>query len=100
MPVLVQDLLKGRSSPLVVLPSEALGTAIDMMMVNDYSQLPVVDDTNKAIGMVTTTSALDAARQLGRPPGDLVHDPERDPTLTATRRGAIRVGEACSSTAC
>lgn len=84
MPVLVQDLLKGRSHPLVVSPRDPLGAAIDMMMANDYSQLPVIDETNTALGMVTTTSALEASRQLGCPPGDLR-------VVNAILRGVARV---------
>jgi CBS domain-containing protein len=49
---------------------QPLREAIELMAENDYSQLPVVE-AGKALGLVTTTSALNAMCQLGVQPESL-----------------------------
>jgi len=47
MPYLVEQLLQGKPEPLCALPQEAVREALQKMLENDYSQLPVVEEKGK-----------------------------------------------------
>jgi CBS domain-containing protein len=61
----VQDLIKDRRKPVSVDIGDSAQNAVSLMMEHDFSQLPVVQQANKACGMVTSESILRAHASLG-----------------------------------
>lgn len=60
MPFSIQNLLEGRNRPVSVKPNDPVQKALDLMIENDFSQLPVINDDEKPLGMVTSDSILRA----------------------------------------
>lgn len=58
MPFSIQHLLEGRSKPVTVKSDDLVQKALDLMIEYDFSQLPVVDEAEKPLGMVTSDSIL------------------------------------------
>jgi CBS domain-containing protein len=65
MPFSVQQLLEGRQKPVVVRPDEPIQRALEIMIEHDYSQLPVIDEAQVPVGMVTSDSILRALSNFG-----------------------------------
>ncbi len=64
MPYLVKHLIEGQAPPVTVGPTELATTALSKMTAGDYSQLPVVDGSNRAIGMVSSDSILKTSQMF------------------------------------
>jgi len=64
MPFLVQDLIDEHQQVCAVPMDTSVRAALDLMSAHRYSQLPVVTDSEKPIGMVTAESILKALDQL------------------------------------
>jgi hypothetical protein len=60
MPYPVENLIEGRRQPTTVRPSELAQKALALMIEHDFSQLPVVDEANRPLGLVTHESILRA----------------------------------------
>jgi CBS domain-containing protein len=71
MPFIVQQLIEGRGMPITAQSHERVRDAVDRMVENDYSQLPVVDDDYRPVGMITSDSALHALNNFRVTPEDL-----------------------------
>ncbi|HEX2997529.1 MAG TPA: CBS domain-containing protein [Anaerolineales bacterium] len=75
MPYSVGHLLEDQGNVTVVQKTESVSSALDLMIENDFSQLPVVDENGALLGMVTCDSILRAARSFSTKPDQLlVHD--------------------------
>jgi predicted transcriptional regulator len=53
MPIDVETLLQDRGTPLCIQAETTIQSALDIMIDNDYSQLPVVDSTGNLIGLIS-----------------------------------------------
>lgn len=67
MPFTVQHLIEGRGEPVVARPEESASVALERMIENDFSQLPVVDDSNTVLGVITSDSLARAVNNLDVP---------------------------------
>lgn len=67
MPFTVQQLIEGRQEPVTVSPQDTVKKALELMIEHDFSQLPVVDESRKPIGIVTSDSILRALNNFGLP---------------------------------
>jgi hypothetical protein len=47
----VQNLIEGRGEPVTVYPYDSLGKAWSLMTERDFSQLPVIDEAKRPIGL-------------------------------------------------
>jgi len=65
MPYPVENLIEGRGKPTTVRPSDQVQSALALMIEHDFSQLPVVDESNKPLGMITHGSMLRALSNFG-----------------------------------
>ena len=65
MPYSVQQLIEGHAKPLAVSASDSAQKVLDLMIEHDYSQLPVVDESERPLGMVTSDSILRALSNFG-----------------------------------
>jgi len=61
----IQELIEGRGKPVSVLPTCAVVDALMLMSKHDFSQLPVIDDEERPVGMITGRSILQAAGHCG-----------------------------------
>lgn len=66
-----KHLLQEQSTPVTVCTDDTLTHALTLMIKNDFSQLPVVDEEEKPIGIVTTDSIARALLNLGTKVKDL-----------------------------
>ena len=64
MPYPVSNLIEGRGEPLTVKRDDRVAKALSTMLEHDYSQLPVVDEENHPVGMITYESILRAIRNF------------------------------------
>ncbi len=71
MPFTVQQLIEGRQEPVTVSPQDTIQKALALMTEHDFSQLPVVDEKKKPLGIVTSDSILHALRNFGVSLADL-----------------------------
>jgi len=60
MPYMVQQLIEGHPRPVAVSSDDAALVALRLMIVHNFSQLPVVESDGRPSGMVT--GARDTAR--------------------------------------
>ncbi len=67
----VGDLIEGHPVPITVSPSDSVETALELMSEHDYSQLPVISNVGKPLGLVTSDSILRALRYFGITSRDL-----------------------------
>lgn len=51
MPFTVQQLIEGRQEPITVSPQDTVQRALALMTEYDFSQLPVVDEKKKPLGL-------------------------------------------------
>ena len=65
MPYPVENLIEGRGTPTTVRPGDSAQEALALMVEHDFSQLPVLDDANKPVGMITYGSMLRALSNFG-----------------------------------
>ena len=83
----IGELLEGRDRPISVRITEALGHAIELMARHDFTQLPVTEEQDKFVGVVSSDSILRAIDALGVQPAQLtVAD-----AMTRNRDWVIRV---------
>lgn len=66
-----KHLLQEQSTPVTVCPDDTLTHALILMIKNEFSQLPVVDEDERPIGIVTTDSITRALLNLGTKVKDL-----------------------------
>ena len=64
MPFTVQNLIDGRSKPVVARIDQPLHAVLTIMLDHGYSQLPVVDALQQPIGMITSDSVMRALKNL------------------------------------
>ncbi len=60
MPFAVMELIEMQQRPVTVLSTDTVQKAVDEMVVHDFSQLPVVDQQSRALGLITGDSILKA----------------------------------------
>lgn len=72
MPYPVQNLLENKNEPVVAQLSFSVKDVLGLMLDNDYSQLPVVDQKNSPIGFVTFRGITRTLLYLECPIDDLV----------------------------
>lgn len=60
MPYPVMNLIEGRSEPISVRPADSVARALSLMIEYEFGQLPVVDEADRPLGMVTHESILKA----------------------------------------
>jgi hypothetical protein len=65
MPYPVVNLIEGRSEPISVRPADSAQRALSLMIEYDFSQLPVIDEAKKPLGMITYDSILRALSNFG-----------------------------------
>ena len=65
MPFTVQQLIESHQGPVTVSPQDTVQKALALMAEHDFSQLPVVDEDNKPLGIVTGDSILQALSNFG-----------------------------------
>jgi len=65
MPFIAQDLIAENPIVVVTTPGEFVHDALQRMVEHDFSQLPVIDDENRPLGMVTSESILRALTGFG-----------------------------------
>ena len=71
MPYAVENLIEGRGKPISVRPTDSAKNALDAMIERDFSQLPVIDDEERPLGIVTHESILRALKSFGGTLDDL-----------------------------
>lgn len=71
MPITVQELLADKVKPVCVAHDAMAIDALRLMMASDFSQLPVIDDKEELVGMVTSDSIIRALNHLGLKVEDL-----------------------------
>ncbi|MDO9087300.1 MAG: DUF4268 domain-containing protein [Anaerolineaceae bacterium] len=64
MPFLVKNLIENQSNVVCVKKDDLVSKAYQLMIENDFSQLPVLDDDNHPIGMITHESILKGIKNL------------------------------------
>ena len=65
MPYPVQNLLEGRGAPMTVRAQQPATEAVAMMIEREFSQLPVVDDDGRPLGVITFQSIVEATSNFG-----------------------------------
>jgi CBS domain-containing protein len=65
MPAQVADLIRDKALPIRTRREESIAQVLSLMIEHDYSQLPVVDEANKPVGLVTSDSILRALHHFG-----------------------------------
>jgi CBS domain-containing protein len=65
MPFTAQDLIEDRSEPVSATLDNAVVDALELMIENDFSQLPVIDDENHPKGLITSDGILRGLSNFG-----------------------------------
>jgi CBS domain-containing protein len=65
MPYFVQELLENKRNVETAQMEEAVQDVLERMLENDFSQLPVVDQKNIPLGLITFESILQAQKSFG-----------------------------------
>lgn len=71
MPFTVQQLIESYQEPVTVSPRDPAQKALALMVEHDFSQLPVVDENNKPLGIVSGDSIIRALNNFGIPLAEL-----------------------------
>lgn len=71
MPFTVQQLIESHQEPVTVSPGDPAQKALALMVEHDFSQLPVVDENNKPLGIVSGDSIICALNNFGIPLAEL-----------------------------
>jgi CBS domain-containing protein len=58
MPFTAQDLIEDQPKPVWAKPDTSVEEALKLMIENDFSQLPILDEERKVLGLVTSDSIL------------------------------------------
>ena len=61
----VGQLLEGRPPPTCIAQGASIKAALDLMMQNDFSQLPVVDADGRLVGLISEQAITHAYYLLG-----------------------------------
>lgn len=64
MPFLIDNIIDQQSKIVTITEDDTVKHALDLMIENDYSQLPVIDKNGKLAGIVTYQSIIQAARSF------------------------------------
>ena len=64
MPYSVEHLIENQKSVISILKTDQITYALDLMIEHDYSQLPVIGEDGRILGMVTYESILRATRSF------------------------------------
>ncbi len=64
MTATVSEIIRGKPDPICVKNETEMREAISLMLENDFSQLPIIDDQNKVEGIITADSILRALSVL------------------------------------
>lgn len=67
MPFTVKDLIGDRPPPVTAEPGEPVQAVLERMRLNDFSQIPVVDNRHHPIGVITSNSILRTLSHLEAP---------------------------------
>jgi CBS domain-containing protein len=65
MPFTVHHIVGSTQKLITILPTDTVESALKQMVLNDYSQLPVVDSDNRPLGLITGDSILRAMQHFG-----------------------------------
>lgn len=65
MPFIVQDLINDKPNLVTAHLKEPVRHALARMIEHDFSQLPIVDERNRPVGIITTESILRALNNFG-----------------------------------
>jgi len=65
MPFSIQNLLEGRSKPVTVKRDDSVQAALDLMIEHDFNQLPVIDEHDKPLGLITSDSIVRTLNSFG-----------------------------------
>jgi CBS domain-containing protein len=65
MPFIVQELIEDNPDLITTSPREPVQSALRRMIERDFSQLPIVDEANRPLGMITSESILRALSNFG-----------------------------------
>ncbi len=79
MPYPVENLIEGRGIPVYVRQSDTASKALSIMLENDYSQLPVLDDQDNILGMVSYKNILRAIKYYHAELGELYVENTTEP---------------------
>ncbi len=71
MPFTVQQLIESYQEPVTVSPGDPAQKALALMVEHDFSQLPVIDENNKPLGIVSGDSIICALNNFGIPLAEL-----------------------------
>jgi CBS domain-containing protein len=71
VPFVAQDLIEGKQKPITVLPDDPAQHGLELMIENNFSQLPVVDPSHRPLGLITSDSILRGAAHYRIPLEDL-----------------------------
>ena len=67
----IQQILGGQSKPVCVTRETSVIEALDLMIEHDYSQLPVIDQASRPVGIITYESTLKGIRNFKASLGEL-----------------------------
>jgi hypothetical protein len=65
MPYPVQDMIEGHGEPVTVYPYDSIEKVWSLMTEREFSQLPVIDEAKRPIGLITHASILSAMMNFG-----------------------------------
>jgi CBS domain-containing protein len=71
MPYAAIDLIPANQKVVTAKPQESVKQALEKMIENDYSQLPIVDGNNRVLGVITADSILRAINSHDTKPAKL-----------------------------
>lgn len=71
MPFTVQQLIESYQEPVTVSPGDPAQKALALMVEHDFSQLPVIDENNKPLGIGSGDSIIRALNNFGIPLAEL-----------------------------
>src|SRR5262245_54823762 len=71
MPISIRTLIEGRDRPVTTGGAATVKDALEVMLRHDFTQLPVTDESEAVLGLVTSDSILRALGAFGVPPESL-----------------------------
>lgn len=102
MPILVRDLLEDRKETVTVNSDDKISKAIDLMVRNDYSALPVVDEEQIIQGLISSDSILKTIQLVQMLPNELTVRPamETRPNIVDVEEEMSDILKALQTTQC
>jgi CBS domain-containing protein len=67
MPITALDIIVDRKAPVTTKMEQRLLDALAVMQQHDFSQLPIIDDDDRQVGIITAERILRTQRNLGAP---------------------------------